>query len=316
MSVTVENVDAAAVRLHGKIHKTGLLESIALNNLTHARILVKAECNQKAGSFKIRGAMNRVLCLSQEEQSKGVVAFSSGNFGQGLAAACGSLGVQCTIVMPGDAPTSKQERARSYGATVLTSPIIEGVNREITASEMAQDLSKENGFTLLHPFEDFDVIAGQGTCALEIAEQAREAGIEEIDALLIPHGGGGLTGGCCLAMEREMPSCDVYAVEPEGYDDLVRSLEAGKIMAVEGNPPSLCDSLQASSPGVNTFPVTSRLLAGAMTVNDDEVRCTIYCILVLQSIYYLLYLGPPINILVIVSGSSNQYTIYCILVLQ
>ena len=235
------------------------------------QVLVKAEALQIAGSFKIRGAMNRVLCLSPEERAKGVVAFSSGNFGQGLAAACMFEKVKCTIVMPGDAPISKEERATSYGATVVRSEIIEGINREVTASELARSISVSEGATLLHPFEDFHVIAGQGTCALEIVEQCEERQIGDIDALLIPTGGGGLSAGCCLAMAERSPGTKVYAVEPEGYDDHFRSLAAGTITSLEDSPTSLCDSLQAVAPGEHTFPTNQAFLAGGVVVNDAEV---------------------------------------------
>jgi threonine dehydratase len=255
-AVTVDDVMCAATRLKGKVQRTPLLESLALNNMTGARILVKAECLQvclsfisasvfrlrlthlclnfrlnvvpqlqTAGSFKIRGALHRVLRLTTEQRERGVVAFSSGNFGQGLAAACGSFfdpPVRCTIVMPGNAPLSKQERARSYGATVTLSEIIPDVNREVTAAELAQSLAAEHGFTLLHPFEDPDVIAGQGSCAVELCEQAKEIGVSAaerggLDALLIPAGGGGLSAGCSLATRDKFPNAAIFAVEPEGY---------------------------------------------------------------------------------------------------
>eukprot|EP01046_Picozoa_sp_COSAG06_P017310 COSAG06_NODE_1171_length_10418_cov_8.441216_8_plen_295_part_00 len=214
------DVTAAAARLAAtrSLHRTPLLESVALNLLTGARVLVKAEALQIAGSFKIRGAMNRVLCLSPEERNKGVVAFSSGNFGQGLAAACMFEKVKCTIVMPGDAPVSKEERARSYGAEVLRSEIIEGVNREVTAAELADSISDSEGATLLHPFEDFHVMAGQGTCALEILEQCEERQIGPIDALLVPTGGGGLSAGCCLAMAERSPDTGACVRTPLAAD--------------------------------------------------------------------------------------------------
>ena len=274
-TTTLDDVLCAATRLKGKVQRTPLLESLALNKLTGARVLVKAENLQTAGSFKVRGALHRVLRLSDAQRAKGVVAFSSGNFGQGLAAACGhgvSPPVRCTIVMPGDAPLSKQERARSYGSDVVLSDVVPGVNREVTAAELARSLAAEHGFTLLHPFEDGDVIAGQGSCGVELCEQCAERGVTELDALLIPTGGGGLAAGCALATSAAFPKAALYAVEPTGYDDHALSLAAGKRVGLEGNPPSLCDSLQAVSPGENTFPINSRLLAGALVVDDEDVR--------------------------------------------
>jgi cysteine synthase len=175
--------------------------------------------------------------------------------------------------MPGDAPVNKQVRCRSYGARVVLSDVVEGENREVTAARLAESLSREHGFTLLHPFEDHDVIAGQGTVAVELAEQATaDLGVTHVDAFFVCAGGGGLAAGCCLALEESMPECKRYAVEPEAYDDHARSFAAGERLSVTGNPYSICDALQAASPGANTFPITSRLLTGVLTVSDDEVR--------------------------------------------
>jgi len=274
MAVSFEDVVAAHERMQGKLHTTQVLESLALNNMCGGRVLVKAEALQKTGTFKIRGALNRVLCLTAEEKAAGVVAFSSGNFGQGLAAAATSAGVSSTIVMPGDAPANKQARARSYGAKVVLSEIIEGENREITAARLAEKIAKEEGRTLLHPFEDYDVIAGQGTAALELAQYCAEIGVETLDDFLVCTGGGGLTAGCVTVLSKLMPSCRLYSVEPEAYDDHARSFHApGKtIQQVEGNPVSICDALQAAAPGQNTWPINSKLLTDVLTVTDDEVR--------------------------------------------
>ena len=275
MLVSSLDVHDAALLLHSKVLKTPLLESLPLNLLTGARILVKAENLQTGGSFKVRGALHRILKLSADQKSRGVVAFSSGNFGQGLAAACGQIHdpcIRCTIVMPGDTPLAKQTRARSYGATVVLSNIVEGINREVTAAELAESLAREHGFTLLHPFEDRDVIAGQGTCGVEICDQCAERNCTP-DLLLIPTGGGGLAAGCSLAVhEKYGDAIKMYAVEPAGYDDHRMSFEQGRRVGLKGNPPSLCDSLQAVSPGQNTFPITSKLLQGSLVVDDNEVR--------------------------------------------
>ena len=270
--LSFEDVRAATERLHAtkSIHRTPLLESIALNQLVGGRVLVKAEALQVAGSFKIRGALNAVLCLSDEERAHGVIAFSSGNFGQGLAAACMFQDVKCTIVMPGDAPESKERRAKSYGATVVRAEIIEGINREVTAAELAVSISEREGSTLLHPFDYFDVMAGQGSCALELTEQCGERGIGALDALLIPTGGGGLAAGCCIAMAEKMPSSPVFAVEPEGYDDHALSLASGVIVPLTSNPESLCDSLQAVAPGELTFPINQARLVRICSTRVTE----------------------------------------------
>ena len=300
-TVTFDDVSAAYTRLRGRILRTPLLESLSLNLLTGAKILVKAECLQTGGSFKIRGALNRVLLLSDAERAQGVVAFSSGNFGQGLAAACGQLmqpQVRCTIVMPEDTPKAKQERAKTYGADVVLSPIVKGVNREVTAAEVAQKLSRDHDFTLLHPFEDLDVIAGQGTCAMELCEQC-----DSLDILLIPIGGGGLSAGCALATKHMLPSTQIYAVEPEDYNDHYLSMQHKKRVALEGNPPSICDSLQAVSPGKNTFPITSKLLTGVLTVSDDEVRHAMR--IALDHLQLALEPGGAVGLAAILSGKLD-----------
>ena len=265
------DVAAAARRMRGLLHRTPLLESLALNNMVGGRVLVKAECLQRTGTFKVRGATNRILTLAPDAKRRGVVAFSSGNFGQGLAAAAARLGVPATIVMPEDSPRNKVDRARSYGAEVALSPVVPAENREVTAARMAEELSAERGLELLHPFEDREVIAGQGTVGLELAEQCGEVGAA-LDAFVVQTGGGGLTAGCCLALAELMPGVPRYAVEPEAYDDHAQSLSRGERVTLQGNPPSICDALQAAAPGMHTFPITSRLLAGVKTVSDAEVR--------------------------------------------
>jgi threonine dehydratase len=274
--VDAQAVYAASNLLKNKILTTPMVESLPLNLLLKARVFIKAENLQTGGSFKVRGALHRVLRLSPQEKARGVVAFSSGNFGQGLAAACGQImepRIQCTIVMPGDTPLAKQTRARSYGATVVLSKIIKGINREVTAAELATSLSQQHGYTLLHPFEDFDVIAGQGSCGVEICRQCDAENIIP-DIILIPTGGGGLAAGCALALNaRYNKTVQIFAVEPEGYDDHKMSFDQNKRVSLSGPPKdSLCDSLQAVSPGKNTFPITSSLLTGVLVVNDMEVR--------------------------------------------
>eukprot|EP01052_Picozoa_sp_SAG31_P027998 SAG31_NODE_2667_length_5273_cov_2.316776_2_plen_312_part_00 len=150
------------------------------------------------------------------------------------------------------------------------------MNREVTAAELAQKMATERGLTLLHPFEDPDVIAGQGSCGVEIVEQCLEKGIPAVDAVLICTGGGGLAAGCCLALADRMPTAHLYAVEPEGYDDHALSLASGERVSLEGNPASTMDSLQAVAPGINTFPINRRLLSGAIAVSDDEVAAALH----------------------------------------
>eukprot|EP00754_Rhynchopus_humris_P047531 Rhum_TRINITY_DN7118_c0_g1::Rhum_TRINITY_DN7118_c0_g1_i1::g.21824::m.21824/K01754/E4.3.1.19, ilvA, tdcB; threonine dehydratase len=266
------------------LRRTPLLESTALNTAAggHRRVLVKAECLQAPGSFKLRGALNRILLMPEAERRRGVVAFSSGNFGRGLAAAAESQGVPCTIVMPQDAPAVKKEGARRFGASVVESPLVAGENREVTANRVAEEHAAATGAALLHPFEDRDVIAGQGSVAVEAYEDlAADGGGGGGDGgndvvFVIPAGGGGLSAGCNLAIRRLLPGALSYIVEPEHYDDHRRSLLAGDRVSVDaGAPGTICDALQAASPGASTFPINRRLCAGGLAVSDAEVSAAV-----------------------------------------
>ena len=260
------DIEAAAARLAGWAVETPLLNPPALDRKLGGRILLKAEILQRTGSFKFRGAFNRISLIPEAERGAGVVAYSSGNHAQGVAAAAALLGVPAAIVMPKDAPAIKVANTRGYGAeVVLYDRATE--NREAIGAA----LSAERGATLVRPFDDPGVIAGQGTCGLEIALQAAARGFE-IDALMVSCGGGGLTAGCALAMAELSPKTQVYTVEPAGFDDTRRSLAEGA--RVENDPAarSFCDALLAPTPGELTFPINRRLLAGGFAVSDDEVR--------------------------------------------
>ncbi len=268
------DIEAAAARLTGWAVETPLLNLPALDRKLGGRILLKAETLQRTGSFKFRGAFNRISQIPEAERSAGVVAYSSGNHAQGVAAAAALLGVPATIVMPEDAPAMKVANTRGYGAeVVLYDRVTE--NREALGAALAA----ERGATLVRPYDDPGVIAGQGTCGLEIAHQAAARGFE-IDVLLVCCGGGGLTAGCALAMAELSPKTRVYTVEPAGFDDPRRSLaQAGAEGAAEDlrvvNDPaarSFCDALLAPTPGELTFPINRRLVAGGFAVSDQEVR--------------------------------------------
>eukprot|EP01059_Diplonema_ambulator_P013611 TRINITY_DN24158_c0_g1_i2.p2 TRINITY_DN24158_c0_g1~~TRINITY_DN24158_c0_g1_i2.p2 ORF type:complete len:332 (+),score=51.30 TRINITY_DN24158_c0_g1_i2:40-1035(+) len=272
MPPTAEDVEAAAARVDGRVKQTPLLESPVFNEIAKCRVLVKAECMQVPGSFKIRGATNRILCLSDGEKASGVIAFSSGNFGKGLACAAKGLGVPCVIVVPEDAPGHKKDGIRGFGAKVLESPVVPGENREVTAAKLAEEHSKAHSMTLLHPFEDHDVIAGQGTAAMEVITTLTSRGLSPW-AVVIPAGGGGLSAGCNLILEKHFPSAETYIVEPEGYNDHQRSFETGCRERVPVDAPkTICDALQAVSPGVNTFPINARTVKACLTVSDSEVQ--------------------------------------------
>ena len=218
----------------------------------------------------MRGAYYRLTRLAERERAKGVVAFSSGNFAQGLAAAGGMLGIPVTIVMPEDAPPAKIEATRGYGANVVLSRHGER-NREVAANEAARTIAAETGASLLHPFDDPDIVAGQSTAASEMLRQAADMGLD-LDAVLVPVGGGGLIAGCALACEAAHCRLQVLAVEPAGYDDFGRSLSAGARLGNSGSPRTLCDALQAAMPGQVTFAVAQGRVARGIAASDADVR--------------------------------------------
>ena len=261
---TARDVEEVHGRLMGWLIATPVLEFEVLNLRADSRVLVKAESLQHTGSFKIRGALNRLLQLGYEERSAGVVAFSSGNHAQGVAMAAKWLGVSATIVMPKDAPKIKQFNTRTLGAEiVLYDRYTE--DREHIAAKIAQ----ETGAALVPAFDHPDIIAGQGTVGLETARYARSKGLE-LNAFYCPCGGGGLIAGCSLSINSFFDDCSVFAIEPESYDDTKRSLESGERQMVSGHPPTICDALMALTPGAITFTLNRELLAGGITVTDDQ----------------------------------------------
>lgn len=263
---TVADVADAYVRLRDWIVDTPVLESVALNRLAGTRLLFKAECLQHSGSFKIRGAMNRLLRLSFDERSAGVVAFSSGNHAQAVALAAHWLGVHATIVMPADAPKVKIDGTRAWGAEVV---LYDRVRED--REQIASALAAASGAALVPPFDHPHVIAGQGTAALELARTARGRRVE-LEALYVPCSGGGLIAGSALAIKSVFPECAVYAVEPQDYDDTARSLAAGERCVVAAPAaPTICDGLRAHTPGAITFAINRRLLSGAIAVDDRQV---------------------------------------------
>lgn len=260
-----EDVRAAAARLAGRVLHTPLLRHPLLDELTGATVLVKAEPLQRTGSFKFRGATNAALLMDPEARRGGIVTHSSGNHGQACAAAAHMLGMKATIAMPADAAAIKVAATRRWGAEVIPFDR-HGVDRDALASVLAA----ERGATIIPPFDHRDVIAGQGTVALELLEDAGALGLVP-DAFAVCTGGGGLTAGCVLALEALAPKAEVWAVEPEGWDDTRRSLDAGRI--IPNGPPGsdLCDSLLSKQPGAMTFAINHRHLAGGVVVTEAEV---------------------------------------------
>ena len=251
--------------------ETPLLEAPALAAATGAaHVFVKPESLQWAGSFKVRGAYWRLTRLPAEAAARGVVAYSSGNFAQGLAAAGKALGIPVTIVMPADAPEAKRTATEAFGAHVVLSH--HGNRpREEAASELARDIAAAQGLTLLHPFDDPAIVAGQAAAGLEAIAQlgARAA---HVDTVLCPVGGGGLIGGVALAFHYLSPSTRVVAVEPAGYNAMGTSLAEGTITRVASGMPTICDALQATSPGTAPFAAAARAGVEGLQVDDAAVR--------------------------------------------
>ena len=253
-------IEAAAQRLAGRARRTPLLSSPFLDDIAGRRVLVKAECLQHTGSFKFRGAWNAVAALDPA----GVVAFSSGNHAQGVALAARMRGIPAVIIMPADAPQVKIANTRALGAEVI---LYDRATEDRDA--IGAQLAADRGLTLIKPFDLAEVIAGQGTTGLEIAEQAAEEGVHRAD-VLVCCGGGGLTSGIALALEARAPGLRARPVEPEGFDDVGRSLAAGRILRNPSLSGSICDAIVTPQPGDLTFPIMARLCGPGLTVSDDQ----------------------------------------------
>jgi len=257
-------INAAAKRLKGHARVTPLLSSPFLDDIAQRRIFVKAECLQHTGSFKFRGAWSALSALDETTRAKGVIAYSSGNHAQGIAHAATLHGVPSVIVMPSDAPQLKIENTRTLGAEVI---LYDRATEDRDAIGLA--LATERDLTLIKPFDEPQVIAGQGTVGLEIAQQAAELGVTTGE-VLVNCGGGGLTSGIALALEAEAPQMQVRPCEPTGFDDVTRSLASGKIEQNDRNSGSICDAILTPSPGKITFPILKRLCGAGVVVSEDE----------------------------------------------
>ncbi len=264
--IDIRDVESAAGRLAGVAVCTPLIRNAALDAAAGGRVFVKPECLQVTGSFKIRGAYNLMSQLSAAERRRGVVAFSSGNHAQGVAEAGRLLGIHAAIVMPEDAPRAKLENTRRLGGEVITYDRYTGDREAI-----ARAIAAERGAVVVPSYDHDHIIAGQGTVGLEIAEQTVEAGIVP-DQVLICCGGGGLIAGSAVALKARIPDVRVHTVEPEAFDDTARSLAAGHRVSVEPSARSICDALQAHTPGQLTFEINRALLGKGLAVSDEEVR--------------------------------------------
>ena len=264
----IDDVREAARRLAGVAVVTPLLEHAALNERLGGRVFFKAETLQRTGSFKIRGAYNKIASLSPEERSRGVVAFSSGNHAQGVAEAARLFGIRAVIAMPADAPRVKLDSVRAMGAEIV--PFDRFRDDRMTVVKPWLDA----GLVLVPPYDDPLIVAGQGTVGLEILDQARAAGAKP-DTVVVPCGGGGLTAGVAIAVCDALPDAAVWGVEPENFDDTRRSLAEGRRVANHPGRNSICDALLTPEPGAVTFEVNRRKLAGAVAVSDAEAAAAV-----------------------------------------
>ncbi len=262
---TIEDIEAAQARCAGRMRHTPLLRSAALDRRVGGTVLLKAESLQHTGSFKLRGALNAVLRLVEQGHRGGIVAFSSGNHAQAVAYAAAAAGLPATIFMPADAPAIKTRLTRAWGAQVIPFDRLRDDREALARAE-----AERTGAALIPPFDHADVMAGQGTAGLEIAADAAAEGLS-LDALLAPVSGGGLLAGNTLAVQSRFPAARTYAVEPEGRDDMRRSLISGRRETDAPGGSVLCDGLLSPTPGVMTFAVNKDRVAGGVVVSDEAV---------------------------------------------
>ncbi|MGI9647426.1 MAG: threo-3-hydroxy-L-aspartate ammonia-lyase [Acidimicrobiia bacterium] len=261
--VTLDDVEAAAGRLAGVARRTPVLTSRTLNQRLGAEVFMKAECFQRTGSFKFRGAFNAISRLPESARSRGVATYSSGNHAQAIALASALHGVPATILMPEDAPALKLAATRQYGAEVVT---YDRYGSERTS--LGEGLAGERGMTLIPPFDHWDIIAGQGTAALELFDEAGE-----LDTLVVCVGGGGLISGCSTVAKAQSSPVAVIGVEPEAGDDARRSLHEGRIVTIP-TPVTIADGQQTTSVGERTFAVMQERVDEVTTVGDPEILAT------------------------------------------
>lgn len=262
----LQTISDANEALSGIVTRTPLLENPDVNAQLGGRLLVKAECAQRTGAFKVRGAYNCVRQLTEDERANGVITYSSGNHGLGLALAAKLLGSSALIVMPEDAPPAKITATRALGAEIATYHR----DRE-NSDDVVRRLASETGRVVVPPSADWRVLAGSGSVGLELFQQAKNIRAQ-IDAVLVPCGGGGLTATTALVMQSLSPGTEVYSVEPECFDDMRRSLEAGRRASNQVGQRTICDAIMTPTPTALCFPINLELLAGGVVVSDEEAR--------------------------------------------
>ncbi len=294
---TIADIESAADRLASVAVRTPLLESPLLNDRLGCRVLVKAEMLQRTGSFKFRGAYNTISRLGEAGRRAGVVAYSSGNHAQAVAAVARILGIAATIVMPADAPAIKRRSTEAWGARIVP------YNRYTEDREaIGLGIAAETGATLIKPYDDPRIIAGQGTAGLELAAQLAELDARP-DAVLVPCGGGGLIAGVSTALADRLPGVPVHAVEPVGFDSTGRSLGAGARQRCDTTHASVCDSLLAPMPGEVTFAINSRTLAGSLTVEDSDTLAAVA--MVFEYLKLVVEPGGAVGLAALLSGAYD-----------
>jgi threonine dehydratase len=266
---TVADVDEAARRLDGVALRTPLLTSAALDAMTGGRVFLKAETLQRTGSFKFRGAYNRLSAIPLERRAGGVVAYSSGNHAQGVAAAARLFGMSCVIVMPSDAPRAKRERTAALGAEIV---LYDRAHEDREA--IAAAIAAERGATLVPPYDDALIIAGQGTAGREIVDDLNALGLKP-DVVVVTASGGGLTAGIALAVKARVPTAAVYTAEPQGFDDHARSFRSGQREQNAALTGTICDALMARMPGKLTFAINQSLVGAGVVASDEEVAAAV-----------------------------------------
>lgn len=260
LAITFDDVLGAAERLAGIVNTTPIISSRTLNDLSGRDVFLKCESFQRAGSFKFRGAYNAISRLDDEARTRGVVAYSSGNHAQGVALSSKLLGVPAVIVMPDDAPQVKQDATRGYGAEIVFFD-----RQKIDGADYQHEVAAERGMVVIPPYDNPHIMAGQGTAALELLRA-----VPDIDALVVPIGGGGLIAGCAVAAKGIDESIRIYGVETVGADDTKLSIEKGERVVIPP-PPTIADGTRSQTPGELTFPVMQALLDDVLVVSDEQV---------------------------------------------
>jgi threonine dehydratase len=270
LAITFDDVAAAARRLAGHAHRTPVLTSRTADERTGAQVFFKAENLQRMGAFKFRGAFNALARFDAAQRERGVIAYSSGNHAQAVALAARMLGMPSVIVMPQDAPPAKLAATRGYQAGMAGSEVVLYDRYQEDREAIGRRLAAERGMALVPPYDHADVMAGQGTAALELVQQVAEAGGAPLEVLLVCVGGGGLISGCAVAVTHLVPGIEVWGVEPEAGNDTQRSLAEGRIVHID-TPKTIADGAQTQHTGELTFPVIQRLVRGIVTVSDQQL---------------------------------------------